>query len=207
MKKIFNKENLGKIPASIISHTRPIIYSRRRVRLGLTVTIVGFLVFMLGARPVLFGLDRSPVIGFVQIAVFLIGLALICIGGYFSLIALWKYQKPSIAADIGMRLVATGYVVTVFAGMADVFGFGSHGLPDVPFFGPWQALGVEIGELLIGIGFLMMVPYSDPERRVGRSREVADSTNENTSSQIPEMGSQDSQGPSVGDQSAEEPSR
>ena len=87
-----------------------------------------------------------------------------------------KYQKPSIAADIGMRMVATGYVVTVFAGMADVFGFGSHGLPDVPFFGPWQALGVQVGELLIGIGFLMMVPYSDPERRVGKTRDAVSET-------------------------------
>jgi hypothetical protein len=29
----------------------------------------------------------------------------------------------------------------------------------VPFFGPWQARGVEIGEIVIIIGFLMMIPY------------------------------------------------
>lgn len=154
--------------------TRPIIYSRRRVRLGLSITVIGFLIFLLGARPSLYGLDRSPVIGFVQIAVFLVGLAVICIGGYFSLMALWKYQKPSIAADIGLRMVATGFVIAVFAGMADVFGFGSHTLPAVPYFGEWQARGVQFGLAVIAIGFLLMIPYSDPIPRVRRGQESPD---------------------------------
>jgi len=135
------------------------VISVTRIRFGLIATIVGFLIFLLGARPSIFGLDRSPVIGFVQIAMFLIGLAGMCIGGYISMMALWNGNQPSIAADIGMRLVATGYVIAVFAGMADIFGMGSHPLPDVPYFGAWQARGVEIGELIIAIGFLMMVPF------------------------------------------------
>jgi len=130
-----------------------------RIRFGLITTILGFLIFLLGARPSIFGLDRSPVIGFVQIAMFLIGLAGMCIGGYISMMALWNGDQPSIAADIGMRLVATGFVIAVFAGMADIFGMGSHPLPDVPYFGAWQARGVEIGESIIAIGFLMMVPF------------------------------------------------
>lgn len=137
----------------------PLVYSRRRVRLGLTITLIGLIIFLLGARPGLFGLDRSPVIGFVQIAVFLIGLAIICMGGYISLMALWKDQTPSIAADIGLRMVSTGYVIAVFAGMADVFGFGSHLLPEIPYFGYWQARGVMIGEGFIAIGFLLLIPY------------------------------------------------
>jgi len=134
-------------------------YSRRRIRTGLTITLVGFVIFLIGIRPGIFGLDRSPVIGFVQIAVFLIGLALICIGGYLSMMALWKKQQPSIAADIGQRLVATGYVIAVFAGMADVFGIGSHPLPGLPFFGNLQAFGVETGQAIIAIGFLLLIPY------------------------------------------------
>jgi hypothetical protein len=130
-----------------------------RIRLGLIFTIVGFLIFLLGARPSLFGLDRSPVIGFVQIGMFLVGLAIMCLGGYISMMALWKKQTPSILADIGLRLVATGFVIAVFAGMADVFGFGSHFLPDAPYFGGWQTRGVEIGELINAIGFLFMIPF------------------------------------------------
>jgi hypothetical protein len=43
--------------------------------------------------------------------------------------------------------------------MADVFGFGSHFLPDAPYFGGWQTRGVEIGEVIIAIGFLFMIPF------------------------------------------------
>jgi len=130
-----------------------------RIRVGLVLTIFGFLIFLLGARPSLFGLDRSPVIGFVQIGMFLVGLAIMCVGGYISMMALWKKETPSILADIGLRLVATGFVIAVFAGMADVFGFGSHPLPEVPYFGGWQTRGVEIGQAIIAIGFLFMIPY------------------------------------------------
>jgi len=130
-----------------------------RVRLGLWITLVGFLIFIIGIRPGLFGLNRSPLVGFVQIAVFLVGLAVICIGGYLSLAALWRRSTTSIAADIGLRLVATGYLICVFSGMADIFGFGSHPIPGIPYFGPLQALGVEIGEAIIVAGFLLLIPY------------------------------------------------
>jgi hypothetical protein len=129
-----------------------------RVRFGLLVTLFGLLIFLIGARPALFGLDRSHVVGFVQISVFLVGLAIVCIGGYISLMSFWRNGNRTIAAEIGSRLVATGYVVAVFSGMADVFGFGAQVPPQVPIFGPWQATGVQIGEVLITIGFLLLIP-------------------------------------------------
>jgi hypothetical protein len=133
--------------------------SRLRIRTGLSLTLIGLLVFLLGARPGLFGADRSPVVGFVQISVFLVGLAAICIGGYISMMAFWRNGDRTIPADIGTRLVTTGYVIAVFTGMADVFGFGTQLRPSVPFFGPWQATGVQIGEAVIAIGFLLLLPY------------------------------------------------
>lgn len=156
---------LGKESASMDVPTRRITYSRRRVRTGLVLTLVGFIVFLLGASPSAFGLDRSVLIGFVQIAVFLVGLAIICMGGYTCMMALWKDQQPSIAADIGVRMVATGYVVAVFSGMADVFGLGSQSLPKVPFFGPWQARGVMLGQAVIAVGFLLLIPYHRRQRQ------------------------------------------
>lgn len=146
--------------------------SRRRIRSGLTITLIGLLVFLIGARPGFFGIDRSPVIGFIQIAVFLVGLALICLGGYMSLMALWKDRQTSISADIGLRLVATGYVIAVFAGMADMFGFGSHPLPGIPYFGPWQARGVEIGQAVIALGFLLLIPLRPGKRDAVRKGPV-----------------------------------
>ena len=134
-------------------------YRRFRIRVGLAIVILGLLIFMLGVSPGLFGLDRSPVVGFVQISVFLVGLAIICLGGYITLNTLWNGKEKTIAADIGFRLVSTGYVLSVASGMADIFGFGAQPLPQIPYFGPWQALGVIIGEVFITIGFLMLVPY------------------------------------------------
>lgn len=130
-----------------------------RIRFSLTTVIVGLFVFIVGAKPGWFGWDRSSVVGFVQIAVFLVGLALICAGGYIGLMTLWGKEQRSIVADIGLRLVGTGYVVAVFTGMADVFGMGSQPLPKVPYFGPWQSSGVLSGQIVIAIGLLMMIPY------------------------------------------------
>jgi hypothetical protein len=129
------------------------------MRVSAITTLLGLFVFAVGAKPDLFGWDRSPVVGFVQIAVFLAGLGIICLGGYLGLLALWKGHLRTIVADFGLRLVSTGYVISIFSGMADIAGMGSQPLPGIPYFGPWQATGVLIGEILIAIGFLMLVPY------------------------------------------------
>ena len=130
-----------------------------RIYVGLAISFLGLFLFTIGAKPAWFGWDRSPVVGFVQIAVFLFGLALICLGDYISLHALWWGRERTIISDIGSRLVGTGYVVTVFAGLADIFGMGSQPFPNVPYFGPWQASGVLIGQGIIAIGFLLLIPY------------------------------------------------
>ena len=149
--------------ASLSPDTSPQnIPSRWRIRTGLFLTLCGLIIFLVGARPAVFGVDRSPVVGFVQIAVFEVGLAIICIGGYVSLMAYWKNGDRTIAADLGTRLVTTGYVIAVFSGMADVFGFGTQMWPKIPFFGPWQAAGVQIGEAVIAIGFLLLIPFRQP---------------------------------------------
>ena len=152
--------------SSLSPDTSPIFLpSRWRIRTGLFMTLCGLIVFLVGARPAIFGVDRSPVVGFVQIALFLVGLAIMCLGGYVCMMAFWKNGERTIPADIGTRLVTTGYVIAVFSGMADVFGFGTQMWPRVPFFGPWQATGVQIGEVVIAIGFLLLIPYRMPRKR------------------------------------------
>lgn len=149
------------LPASTPVQTTPRLDDSitPRTRVSMVVTWSGLLIFAIGAKPDLFGLDRSPVVGFVQIIIFLIGLALICLGGYIGLHALWWNLERSIMSDIGSRLAATGYVFTAFAGLADIVGMGSHTFPQVPYFGPWQATGVLIGQGIIALGFLMMIPF------------------------------------------------
>jgi hypothetical protein len=139
--------------------------STPRIFVSLTTTLTGLFIFAIGAKPDMFGWDRSPVVGFVQIAVFLAGLGLICLGGYVGLHMLWWGIERTITSDIGSRLVGTGYVITVFAGLADVFGMGSQSFPAVPYFGPWQASGVLIGQGVIAFGFLLMIPFPFPWNR------------------------------------------
>ena len=129
----------------------------RRTRWGLGLVIFGFLLFILGMEPNIVGADRSPVVGFVQIAVFEIGIAIICLGGFLCLSINWDSRERTIAEDIGLRLVSTGYVIAITSGMADVFGFGSQPWPVIPYFGEMQAVGVILGEAVIAIGFLLMV--------------------------------------------------
>jgi len=130
-----------------------------RIRFSLISVGFGLLIFAIGAKPNWFGWNRADVVGFVQIVTLLIGLGLICLGGYVGLSALWGKEQRSILADIGLRLIATGYVISIFAGMADVFGMGAQTLPDNPYFGPLQATGLLIGEFVIAVGLLMLIPY------------------------------------------------
>lgn len=130
-----------------------------RVRFSLICVGVGLFIFVIGAKPNWLGWSTIPEVGFIQIAVFLVGLALICVGGFIGISALWGREQRSILADFGSRLIGTGYVIAVFAGMADVFGMGAQTLPDIPYFGPLQASGVLIGQFVIAAGFLMFIPY------------------------------------------------
>jgi len=142
---------------------------RWRLRIGLIILVIGLLVYLFGINPGMIGLDRSPVIGFVQIGVFLVGIGLVCLGGYTAINTLWNGGQKSITADIGMRLVATGFVICIAAGMADVFGIGNQFYPvTVPHFGRWQAVGVIVGLIVIIIGFLLLIPY--PKRKVAPSQ-------------------------------------
>jgi len=132
----------------------------RRVNFGIGLTIAGFLIFILGADPGLINLDRSPIIGFVQTAIFSIGLTAICLGGFISFKTCQRSDRvQSLAQDIGVRLVATGYLISLISGMADVFGFGTQSWPALPFFGPTQVTGVFAGEIIIAVGFLLYMPF------------------------------------------------
>jgi hypothetical protein len=130
-----------------------------RLRLGLFITLAGFLVLLIGTVPGLFGLDQSEVFGFLQIAVFEAGLGFICVGGYIVLNGLWNGEQKTIAADIGLRLIATGYTISVTSGLADLLGFGSQPSAITAYFGPWQVRGVVLGEIIIAVGLLLLVPY------------------------------------------------
>lgn len=129
------------------------------LQIGLILTVIGFLMFWLGAAPGDFGQDRSPILGYNQVAVLSVGLGIFCLGGCLCLLWLWRGKQRSIAADFGWRLVCTGYIIAVWSAMADIWGFGTQPLPKTQCFGPWQERGVLAGQVIIALGYLLMIPW------------------------------------------------
>jgi hypothetical protein len=158
------KKTKKSVPSSNIlsvkeSSNHVVTFASWRIRWGLSLSLVGMFLFLLGTAPNLFGVDRSPIIGFVQLSFFVIGLGILYLGGFTALKAFWKNRKSSIASEFGGRFIATGYVISVFAGLADIIGIGSQGFPLI-FFGPLQSFGVLLGQGLSAIGLMMLIPFS-----------------------------------------------
>ena len=133
-------------------------FSSRLARFGLFLAGLGLAVYLLGIRPDLVGLDRTPGVGFVQITVFLAGLTLLTLGAYLFLYATrHRARALSLRVEVGSRLMASGLVAAFASGYADYMGIGSH--YDHPLFGPLQQLGVAGGAVVIALGVYL---YSRP---------------------------------------------
>ena len=134
---------------------------RRRnwTRRLLVVDLVGVALFLLGIHPATFGIDRSPVIGYVQVTVFLFGLGVITLVTY---VISWLQRPASppvtLVQDIGARLMATGYVLSALSSTADLIGLGSEPLPRPPHFGTLQTVGLLVGALVTLVGLIMNYP-------------------------------------------------
>src|SRR3972149_7457153 len=117
---------------------RQVSWARRWMTLGL----LGLFVFMLGINPGMIGMDYSPVVGFVQIGVWLTGLALLLLGATLTVRVVRNGRQSSLRSEIGVRVVATGDVFGVAASFADFLGIGAHPLPGLHFGPPpgfWAA--------------------------------------------------------------------
>jgi len=132
-------------------------------RIWISTILVGLLLFIIGINPNLIGMDRSPVVGFVQVGVWLFGLAMILFGAYAALRILRNKRALSLRAEIGERLIATGYVVAAAASLADFIGIGSHRIPDL-IFGPIQVIGLIVGIVTAFVGIILYWPRRHPEQ-------------------------------------------
>ncbi len=127
--------------------------------LFLVLDFTGLALFLLGLQPWIFGLDRSPVIGYLQVVVFLFGMGCVVIATY----AIEKLFRPSdqpltIREDVGIRLAATGYVLVAVSSTADLIGLGSHPLPGSPHLGTLQSIGLILGTAMTIVGLAMYHP-------------------------------------------------
>ncbi|MFQ5922413.1 MAG: hypothetical protein ACE5M4_06180 [Anaerolineales bacterium] len=123
----------------------------------MTMVLIGLFIFMIGIYPNLIGMDRSPVVGFVQIGVWLLGLGLLLIGATMTVRVIRNGHPNSLRSEVGLRLIATGYVLAVAASFADFLGIGSHALPGISY-GPLQVTGLALGVLVSLFGVILYRP-------------------------------------------------
>lgn len=142
----------------------------RWARRWMTLALAGMLLFLIGLEPDLIGMNRSPVVGFVQIGVWLTGLGLLLLGATMSVRVIRNGRSNSLRADIGLRLIATGYVIAAAASLADFISIGAHRMPDI-YFGPVQTLGLVVGIVTSILGVGLYWPFRADEDRSGEDEE------------------------------------
>lgn len=143
----------------------------RWARRWMTLVLIGLFIFIIGVEPDLIGMDRSPAVGFVQMGVWLTGLALLLVGAYATVRVVRNTRPNSLRADIGLRLIATGYVVAAVASLADFIGLGAQQIPYVSF-GPIQVIGLAMGALISLLGVLLYWPRRERQRGEERRRRL-----------------------------------
>jgi hypothetical protein len=129
----------------------------RLARAGVALIVAGFFIFVIGVFPDLIRLDITSGFGALQILTFLFGIGLMTLGGYVYTYATRQRQRQRrLRHEVGIRLMATGYVLCIVSAIADLIGIGSHVDAEVgPFFGLWQSGGVLLGMLVIIFGLFL----------------------------------------------------
>ncbi len=144
-------------------------YQVRWARYWMTLVFIGFMIFLIGVQPDLIGMNRSEVVGFVQVDVWLVGLAILLTSAYASVRVIRNHRSMSLRADVGVRLIATGYVVSAAASLADFIGLGAQHLPYVTF-GPIQVIGLATGVAISLLGLLLYWPRNPKPKDSSKSR-------------------------------------
>ncbi len=123
----------------------------------MTMVLIGLFIFLIGIYPNLIGMDRSSVVGFVQIGVWLLGLGILLLGATLAMKVIRNGYPSTLRSEVGLRLIATGYVLAVTASVADFIGIGSHALPGISY-GPLQVIGLALGVMVSLFGVILYGP-------------------------------------------------
>lgn len=133
-------------------------FQARIAQIWMTIVFIGLFLFVIGLDPDIIGMDRSPVVGFIQVGVWLSGLAMILLGAYAAIRIIRNGMPLTLRSEIGERLIATGYVIAAAASLADFIGIGSHRIPEL-IFGPLQVLGLIVGLVTCLMGVVLYWPH------------------------------------------------
>ncbi len=138
-------------------------------QISITLGSLGIVIALIGLFPGIIGLETVEGVGVLQVLVILLGFTVLFIGAYlFARQVFYPGMPTTLAQDIGIRLTMTGLLIAAAAGLADVLGFGSHGLTqdERPLLGRLQALAFVGGILLASSGvilFAMLGPAQSPD--------------------------------------------
>jgi len=133
------------------------------IRRFAVVAILGAIAFVIGIDPGLIGMDITPGVGVTQMGLWLAGLGAVLVGGYAAVRIVRNGRANSLRADIGERMVATGYVFSAVASLADYLGIGTQRFPNLSF-GTVQVIGLIFGIVVSVIGLALYWPRThEPE--------------------------------------------
>jgi hypothetical protein len=129
-------------------------------QIGIAIGVLGAILMMMGLFPGLTGVDATPGIGIIQLAVVLFGFMLFISGALIYVkYTFYAYDTANLVQLIGTRLAMTGVLLAGLFSLADAFGFGSHGLEfsEQNFLGPLQIVGMIASYAIASVGVLTYV--------------------------------------------------
>jgi hypothetical protein len=127
------------------------------IRRLIALAIMGAIAFVVGVDPDLIGVNLTPAVGIAQMGLWMTGLAMILVGGYAAVRIVRNGRPSSLRADIGTRLIATGYVFSGVATLADYLGIGTQRFPNLSF-GAVQVFGLVFGMIISLLGLALYWP-------------------------------------------------
>lgn len=138
-------------------------------QVGIALGALGGVLTFMGLFPGVTGVDPTTGIGVVQVLLILFGYALLIFGTMIYLKVTFYLRVPSnLIQQIGIRLAMTGLLFASLAGMADIFGFGSHSRTETGdiLLGALQAFGIIASFMVSSFGVLMYALAGYKEMRI-----------------------------------------
>lgn len=127
-------------------------------QVGIALGALGAVLVLMGWFPGVIGVEPTVGIGVVQVFMVLIGYALLIFGAVIYIkFTFYLGIRVNLIQQIGLRLAMTGLLLAAMAGLADIFGFGSHLRTENSdiFFGGLQAVGIIASFVVSSLGVVI----------------------------------------------------
>lgn len=127
-------------------------------QIGIALAALGGVLALMGLFPGITGVEATVGIGVIQVFMVLVGYGLIILGGVIYVkFTFYAGVAITLLQQIGLRLGMTGLLFAALAGLADIFGFGSHirGPGSDIYLGRLQAFGMIASFMVSALGVML----------------------------------------------------